>query len=92
MNKLEDKKFLDFCKIFSDEERRKIFFLLLQNKYCVCELVGKLQSPQNLVSYHLKYLKNFNLIFLKKIGRKNFYFVNKKELNKYLKLINKLLS
>lgn len=92
MTKLEYLQLLGFFKIFSEEERLKIFLILLKNNLCVCELVKELKLPQNLISYHLKVLKDFNLIFLKKKGRKNYYLVDKKELNKYFKLIKKILS
>lgn len=92
LNSRNYNKILNFLKILADKERFQIFLFLLKNRYCVCELTEKINLPQNLVSYHLKALKDFNLIYRFKKGRKNFYLVNKKELNKYLKLIKKLLS
>lgn len=92
MNRSEFKELLDFFKVFAEPERFKIILLLSKGRFCVCELTKKLKLPQNLISYHLKTLNDFNLIYLRKKGRKNYYFVNKKELNKRLKLIKKLLS
>jgi DNA-binding transcriptional ArsR family regulator len=89
---IKQKKVLDFVKILADEERFKIVYLLHLKTYCVCELGELLNLPQNLVSYHLKILKDFNLVTFKKSGRKSFYPLNKKQLSQYLKLLNKNLT
>ena len=91
-NKLEFKKVSDFLNLIADEVRLKILILLNKKSYCVCELVEILNLPQNLISYHLKTLKDFGLLTLKPKGRKNFYELNQKQLNKYLKLINKTFN
>jgi len=91
-NTLEFKKVLDFLNLIKEEDRLKILILLNKKSYCVCELVEILKLPQNLISYHLKTLKDFNLLILKPKGRKNFYMLNQKQLKKYLKLINQILN
>jgi len=50
-----------------------------------------LKLPQNLVSHHLKTLKDFGLISSEKRGLKVFYKLNQKVVKKYLKELNKLL-
>jgi len=89
---LNEHQALDFLKIISDEERFKIVYLLRQENHCVCELSELLNLPQNLISYHLKILKDFGLLILNQKGRKNFYELNQKQLNKNLKLINKIFN
>lgn len=89
---LNEHQAFDFLKIISDEERFKIVYLLHQKTYCVCELSELLNIPQNLISYHLKILKDFGLLILNPKGRKNFYELNQKQLNKNLKLINKIFN
>ncbi|MGB9726683.1 MAG: ArsR/SmtB family transcription factor [Minisyncoccia bacterium] len=89
---LNEHQLLDFLKIISDEERFKIIHLLYQKSYCVCELSQLLDLPQNLISYHLKVLKDFRIINLKKNGRKNFYSLNMKILSSLCHNLNKNLT
>ena len=91
-NTLEFKKVLDFLNLIKEEDRLKILILLNKKSYCVCDLVEILKLPQNLISYHLKTLKDFNLLILKPKGRKNFYMLNQKQLKKYLKLVNQIFN
>ena len=91
-NTLEFKKVLDFLNLIKEEDRLKILILLNKKSYCVCELVEILNLPQNLISYHLKTLKNFELLTLKPKGRKNFYELNQKQLKKYLKSVNQIFN
>ena len=81
-----------FLKIISEENRLKIVCLLKESEKCVCEIWQYLKLPQNLVSHHLKILKNLNLISSKKVGLKVFYQLNKKVVKKYLKLLNNSLN
>lgn len=87
----ETKKVVDFLKAVSEKNRLKILCLLKECEKCVCEIWQCLNLPQNLISHHLKVLKNFNLISSKKVGLKVFYRLNKKAVEKYLKLLNKFL-
>ncbi|MCD6114974.1 winged helix-turn-helix transcriptional regulator [bacterium] len=93
-NKSERKlrQVLDFLKIISEENRIKILRLLERDEKCVCEIWQYLKLPQNLVSHHLKVLKDFDLISSRKEGVKIFYKINKKVVKKYLNLLNKFLN
>ena len=82
----------EFLKVISEKNRLKILCLLKEGEKCVCEIWQCLKLPQNLVSHHLKILKNLNLISLKKVGLKVFYQLNKKVVKKYLKLLNNSLN
>jgi len=86
------KQAIEFLKIISEENRLKIICLLLKKQKCVCEIWQCLNLPQNLVSHHLKILKDFGLISSKKEGLKVFYKLNKKVIKKYVKLLNKFLK
>ncbi len=86
------KQVVRLLKIISEENRLKILCLLEKDEKCVCEIWQHLRLPQNLVSHHLKVLKDFDLISSKKEGVKNFYKINKKVVKKYLKLLNKFLN
>lgn len=86
------KEIIDFLKIISEENRLKILCLLENEEKCVCDIWQCLKLPQNLVSSHLKVLKDFGLVSSKKQGLKVFYNLEKKVVKKYLSLLNKLLK
>jgi ArsR family transcriptional regulator len=87
----ELKKVVDFLKIINEENRFKVLCLLREGEKCVCDIWQCLKLPQNLVSHHLKVLKDFGLISSKKVGLKVFYKLNQKVIKNYLKRLNKLL-
>jgi ArsR family transcriptional regulator len=93
-NKLmeEIRKASNFLKVITEKNRLKILYLLRDEEKCVCEIWQYLKLPQNLVSHHLKVLKDFDLISSRKEGVKIFYKINKKVVKKYLKLLNKFLN
>ena len=86
------KKVIDFLKAITEENRLKILCILKDGEKCVCDIWQCLKLPQNLVSHHLKVLKDFGLISSKKVGLKVFYKLNQKVVKKYLKELNKILS
>ena len=88
----ELQKVVDFLKIINEENRFKILCLLQKGEQCVCEIWQCLILPQNLVSHHLKILKNFGLIFPEKRGLKVFYKLNQKVVKKYFKLLKNFLE
>ena len=49
-------------KILGDENRWKILKLLAKKPVCVCKIEAKLGLHQNLVSHHLKVLKEAGFI------------------------------
>lgn len=85
-------KLTSFLETIGVENRLKILCLLKHQKRCVCEICKILQLPQNLVSHHLKVLKDFDLLSSEKEGVKIFYSLNQRVVNKYLKLFNKILT
>jgi ArsR family transcriptional regulator len=83
---------VDFLKLISEENRLKILCLLKEGEKCVCEIWQCLKLPQNLISHHLKILKDSGLIGSRKEGTKVFYKLNQKVVKKHIKLLNKFLS
>lgn len=81
-----------FFKAISDESRIKILYFLRDGEKCVCEIWKKLELPQNLVSHHLKVLKDLGLLDSKKDGLKVYYKINKNNLDKYFNNFNKLIN
>ncbi|MFN3301666.1 MAG: ArsR/SmtB family transcription factor [Patescibacteria group bacterium] len=91
--KLENlKEVIKFLKTISEENRLKIICLLCSGNKCVCDLGQYFKLPQNLVSHHLKVLKDLNLVSFKKEGLKIFYKLNKETIKKYIKLLNRFLN
>jgi ArsR family transcriptional regulator len=85
-------KLASFLETIGVENRLKILCLLKQQKRCVCEICQLLKLPQNLISHHLKVLKNYDLLFSEKEGVKIFYSLNQKVLSRHLKLFNKIFN
>ena len=83
---------VEFLKTISEENRLKILCLLKEDEKCVCEIWQYLKLPQNLVSHHLKVLKDFDLISSRKERVKIFYKINKKAVKKHLKSLNNFLK
>jgi len=94
-NKKSDLKIENLAKALkkiSEPNRLKILCLLKDEEKCVCDIWQCLKLPQNLVSHHLKVLKDLNLISSKKVGLKVFYRLNQKVVKKYLKELEKTLN
>ena len=51
-----------FLKLLADPTRRQIFLLLMRGETCNCELAAALDVPQNLVSHHVRRLREAGLI------------------------------
>jgi len=84
---------LDFLKIITDRNRLKIiYFLLANNEQCVCKIHSYLELAQNLISHHLKVLKNFGLLNSRKEGLNVYYSINNEEFEKQKKILIELLS
>lgn len=83
----------DFLRIVSEENRLRIICFLQSNgEQCVCKIWQYFKLPQNLVSHHLKVLKDFNLLVSKKEGLNVYYSINHQEISKYKNLFDKLIS
>lgn len=53
---------LSFLQVMSDPTRLRILCLLRNEELCVCEILKSLELPQNLVSHHLRVLREAGLI------------------------------
>jgi len=78
---------VNFLKAISEENRLKILCILQKSNLCVCDIWQHLDLPQNLVSHHLKVLKDFGLVESKKEGTKVIYSLNSEITKKYIKLL-----
>jgi len=89
---LEFSELSKFFKIIGEDKRLKIICLLKTGERCVCEIYENLELSQNLVSSHLRVLKDFNLIKFRQEKQKNYYSINKKTFKKYNLLSNKFFQ
>lgn len=66
-----------FFKALSDESRLRILHLLhLNNKMCISDIELILDFTQTKTSRHLAYLKNSNMVVLKRVDQYAFYSLN----------------
>lgn len=92
--KIVSKKITKNVRLFraiADENRLQILQMLHSGEKCVCEIWKHLGLSQNLISHHLKVLKDLNLISSRKEGLWVFYKINKIELSKLNLTLNKFL-
>jgi DNA-binding transcriptional ArsR family regulator len=52
----------DFLRLLADPTRRRIFRQLMPGETCNCELVDLLGLPQNLISHHLRQLRQAGFV------------------------------
>ncbi|MBI5033805.1 MAG: winged helix-turn-helix transcriptional regulator [Chloroflexi bacterium] len=62
MAKIVTTDLANILKILSDPSRLAIFDLLMQGVQCNCELGDQLKLPMNLISHHLKVLRDAGLV------------------------------
>ncbi len=60
----------------SDPIRFQVIELLRDHELCVCDLCEKLNLKQSKLSFHLKILKDANLVFARQEGRWIYYRLN----------------
>ena len=51
-----------FLRLLADPTRRRIFLLVMDGEVCNCEMAGQLGLAQNLISHHLRQLRQAGLI------------------------------
>ncbi len=81
-----------FLRIIGEDNRLKILCLLKDGEHCVCEIVENLGLPQNLISTHLKALKNLKLVENRQEWKKVYYSINKQAFKKYNSLLTIFLK
>lgn len=85
-------KLTEYLKAISDENRLAILNVLKKGSLCVCEIFPLLNLPQNLVSHHLKVLKDIRLISNKRDGVKIIYSRNEEIINNYQLLLTNTIQ
>ncbi len=62
-----------FYKVFSDETRLKILYVLMDGTCCVSEISEKLGISPSAISHQLRTLRQLNLVSTKKVGKEVYY-------------------
>jgi ArsR family transcriptional regulator, arsenate/arsenite/antimonite-responsive transcriptional repressor len=62
MPKTQTVDLLNILRVLGDPSRMRIFDLLMQGVQCNCELGDQLKMPINLISHHLRILREAGLI------------------------------
>ena len=63
----------DFFKLFSDESRLKILYLLTMNEMCVSDIAATLNMNQSTVSHQLKTLRNSRIVKYRRDAKVVYY-------------------
>ncbi len=82
-------------KALADPNRLRIFDILMQEDSCNCELNEKLGLPPNLLSHHLRVLREAGLVRSRRDavdGRWIYYAVNKKTVTRWRAWFNEFLD
>jgi ArsR family transcriptional regulator len=58
-----------FLRLMADATRRRIFLQLMRGEICNCEMVERLGLAQNLISHHLRQLRDLGLIKARRDAR-----------------------
>ncbi len=66
----------EFFKVFGDQNRLKLLFLLKSGEYCVHDLSVIMEMQQTAVSHQLKMLRQARLVKYRKEGKMVFYSLN----------------
>ena len=82
-------------KVLSDPTRLAIFDLLMQGVQCNCEIGDRLKLPMNLISHHLKALRDADLVDAERDAvdaRWVYYSINQRVLNQLREQLSAFLD
>jgi ArsR family transcriptional regulator len=69
----------------------KTLIFLKEGEKCACEVHPKLKLSQNLISHHLKVLKDINLLKIRREGTKIIYRRDESVLKDYQSFLTKII-
>jgi ArsR family transcriptional regulator len=78
-------KLSNLFKIFADNNRLKILWVLSQRELCVCDIAALMNMSKSAVSHKLNTLRLEKMVDYRKEGRIAFYFL----INKHIKILLK---
>ena len=80
-----------FLKVISEPNRLNILRMLRKESLTVAEIWQYLDLPQNLVSHHLKVMRDFGILESEKKGKQVLYSLNKIKLQRFKALLVKFI-
>lgn len=95
MQKKSPATLVDILRVLSDPSRLAIFDLLMQGVQCNCEIGNNLRMQKNLISHHLKVLRDAGLVGAERDladGRWIYYSINQDTLRSLRKQIDTFLD
>ncbi len=78
--------------VLLEPQRIKVLRLLRGGELCVCEIERSLVIPQNLVSHHLRVLRETGLVTARKEGQFVYYSRVEDRINELMQALKELLS
>ena len=81
-----------FLKAISEENRLRIICFLTSGEKCVCEIYSFLDLSQNLVSHHLKVLRDEEILQSRKSGLNVYYSIDWEKLNSQKEVLSCVLK
>ena len=74
----------DFYKLFADESRLKILYLLTMNEMCVSDIAATLNMNQYTVSHQLKTLRNSRIVKYRRDAKIVYYSLDDEHIGQIL--------
>jgi len=84
---MNEKETIKILKALSDETRLRIVKYLLNGEKCVCEIFPYVKRTQSTVSIQLSVLEKAGILSSRREGKKVYYKIKDKRINKILKII-----
>lgn len=84
-------KMAETLSVMAEPNRLKLLCLLSKRGCCVCEAEKELDLSQNLVSHHLKVLRDAGLVTFKKKAQWKHYSINEKAIKDFKFFLTKIL-
>ena len=78
---------MQIFKALSEETRYKIIKVLLEGEKCACEIPDLIGKTQSNTSMHLAKLQDWDIIKVRKDGKKRLYSIDNEKVRKVLKLL-----
>lgn len=73
--------YADLFKVLSDETRLKILQLLTDEELCACDIIEEFNITQPTLSYHMKILRDNNLVVTHREGNRVLYALDKENVD-----------
>ncbi|MDZ7836325.1 MAG: metalloregulator ArsR/SmtB family transcription factor [Alkalibacterium sp.] len=73
--------YADLFKVLSDETRLKILQLLTDGELCACDIIEEFNITQPTLSYHMKILREKNLVTTRREGNRILYALDRENVD-----------